>query len=64
MGREGSNVLQESLEVVNKISMNEDKEQMLRPKKKDFISWRTPKQVNRSNKLDKKLKLCYDAKYK
>ena len=37
---------------------------MLRPDKKDFISRRTPKQVNRNNKLEKKLKLCYDTKYK
>ena len=37
---------------------------MLRPNKKDFISRRTPKQVNRNNKLEKKLKLCYETKYK
>ena len=57
-------ILQESLDVVNLISMNEEKEEMLRPNKKDFISRRTPKQANRNNKLDKKLKLCYDTKYK
>ena len=44
--------------------MNEQKKGMLRPDKKDFISRRTPKQVNRNNILDKKLKLCYDPKYK
>ena len=56
--------LRESLDVVNLISMNEEKEEMLTPNKKYFISRHTPKQVNRNNKLEKKLKLCYETKYK
>ena len=56
--------LQESLDVVNLIAMNEDKEEMLRPNKKDFITRHTPKQVNRNNKKEKKFKFCYDTKYK
>ena len=57
-------ILQESLDVVNLISMNEEKEEMLRPNKKDFISRRTPKQVNRNNKMEKKFKFCDETKYK
>ena len=56
--------LQESLDVVNLIAMNEDKKELLRPNKKEFMTRRTPKQVNRNNKKEKKFKFCYDTKYK
>ena len=44
--------------------MKKDKEENLRPNRKSFISRRTPKQVNRSDKLLKKLQLCYETECK
>ena len=58
------NVFQESFEVVEKHLMKKDEEEKLRPNRKNFISRPTPKQVNRSNKLLKKLKLWYETECK
>lgn len=58
------NVFQESLEVVEKQLMKKDKKEKLRPNRKNFISRPTPKQVKRSNKHLKKLKLWYETECK